>query len=230
MDLNEFFRNYKQSAVISLAGIILPFSLGAAASKLVYDTLMETSEHPFYLFLVFMALSMSVTAVPILARILAERKLIRTSLGQTTLSAATVDDVIAWALLILVVSLIKNPSNSLMALWSFLATIGWSLFLYFAVRPVLIKLVALRSDSDEINQTSLFIVFSIVFVSSFMTNSLGVHSIFGAFLAGLIMPHEHGFAIKITEKIEDLISIVFLPLVTNSPLLVINTSTLRTLD
>lgn len=129
------------------------------------------------------------------------------------MSAAAVDDAVAWCLLVLVVALINNTGQYLMALYVFLATVAFFIFLYFVVRPVFIKYCSLKSDEQVIPQRIVVIVFMIVAASSFFTSAIGVHAIFGGFLAGLIMPHEHGFAIKLTEKIEDLVTVVMLPLV-----------------
>ncbi|KAJ3144163.1 K(+)/H(+) antiporter [Geranomyces variabilis] len=155
---------------------------------------------------------MSITAFPVLARILSELKLLASPVGQVTMAAAAVDDGTAWCLLILVVALINNPSDSVRAVYVFLATLAWGLFLYFAVRPILVKLVHRNAGSDGISSTSMLAIFIVILGSSWFTQAVGVHAIFGGFLAGLICPHDHGFAIKLTEKIEDFVTILLLPL------------------
>ncbi len=129
-----------------------------------------------------------------------------------TLSAAAVDDAVAWCLLVLVVALINNTGNYLMALWVFLTTVAFFLFLWFAVKPLFGRFFGLRAESQPISQFTVVAVFLLVCASAWFTAAIGVHSIFGGFLAGLVMPHNHGFAIKLTEKIEDLVTILFLPL------------------
>lgn len=152
-------------------------------------------------------------AFPVLARILSELKLLQSPVGQITLASAAVDDGVAWCLLILVVALINNPSDSVRAVYVFLVVVAWAIFLYFAVRPILARLVARGAGSDNISHLSVLVTFLVILASSWFTQAAGVHAIFGGFLAGLITPHDHGFAIKLTEKIEDLVTILLLPLV-----------------
>ncbi|KAI9015021.1 Sodium/hydrogen exchanger family-domain-containing protein [Gaertneriomyces semiglobifer] len=211
LDPTTVFKKFRQSAAISLTGIALPFAVGVGVSHLIYENLADQNV-PFTSFFVFLGVAMSITAFPVLARILTETKLIQTSVGQITLASAAVDDGIAWCLLILVVALINNPSNSVQALYVFLVVIAWGLFLWFAIRPILMSLVNRSAGSDSISHLSVLVTFIVILVSSFFTQAAGVHAIFGAFLAGLITPHDHGFAIKLTEKIEDLVTMLLLPL------------------
>ncbi|KAJ3227001.1 K(+)/H(+) antiporter [Clydaea vesicula] len=153
LDFGSMITNGRQATLISVAGIIFPFAFSTLASKVLYDTLMVGTTTPFGTFLFFNGVAMSITAFPVLARILSERKLITTEVGLITISAAAANDVVAWILLLIIVASI-----------------------------------------------------------SFFTQAVGVHAIFGAFLVGLMVPHDFGFAIKIAEKIEDIVSIVLLPL------------------
>ncbi|KAJ3125919.1 K(+)/H(+) antiporter [Nowakowskiella sp. JEL0407] len=216
LDPLELVQNSVQSLTISLAGVIFPFALSILVSKVLYDFVMTADVAgaalpPFTSFMVFTGVAMSITAFPVLARILAERKLLATKVGRVTLTAAAVGDASAWCLLVLVVALISNPSNSIMALYVFLVTLGWGLFLWFAVRPIF-KFLIDRTENETISQFAVVFIFLTVWLSSWFTQIIGVHAIFGAFLVGLCVPHTHGFAIKLTEKVEDLVSIVFLPL------------------
>ena len=155
---------------------------------------------------------MSITSFPVLARILAELNLFSTVTGQYTIAAAVFDDAIAWILLVWVVALINNPTKGINALYVFLIVVAFALFLWFVVKPLFQKVVR-RSKSDSgASQFNVFIILSCMVLSSWFTQAIGVHSIFGAFMIGLIVPHEKGFAIAMTEKVEDLVSILFLPL------------------
>jgi Kef-type K+ transport system membrane component KefB len=125
---------------------------------------------------------MSITAFPVLARIMTEQKLLNTDVGQMTLAAAGTDDAIAWCLLILVVALINNPSQAVNALYVFLIIIAFGAFLWFAVRPIILWLVE-RSDHDSgADQFNVFVVFVIMCLAAFFTGAAGVETIFGAFL------------------------------------------------
>lgn len=131
------------------------------------------------------------------------------------MSAGLLNDCTAWVLLALVVSLL-NASGGLEALYVFLTTVAFSLFLIFIIRPLYYRL-CVYTNSFENGPTHLLMTVTLllVLVSAFITNIIGVHVIFGGFLAGVIVPHENNLPIRITEKIEDIMNIVFLPLVSS---------------
>ncbi|KAJ3019420.1 UNVERIFIED_CONTAM: K(+)/H(+) antiporter [Siphonaria sp. JEL0065] len=218
LDPVELLKTFKKSVSISVAGIALPFVLGCSIANIIYTNYADQSVS-YVSFLLFMGISMSITAFPVLARILTERKLLHTTVGQATISAAAVDDFIAWALLVLVIALINNSKGEsngaatyLTALYVCLCIIGYAIFLWVAIRPILRRLLALSVDREHVHQLLLFFVFLLVLFSSWFTEIIGVQAIFGAFLVGVIMPHEHGFALKLAHQIEDFVTIVFLPL------------------
>ncbi|KNE54137.1 hypothetical protein AMAG_00137 [Allomyces macrogynus ATCC 38327] len=204
--------NLRKSVAISVAGIVVPFGAGVAVSFALYETLMPAdTKVPFSSFFLFLGVAMSITAFPVLARILTETNLLTTRVGMTTISAAAVDDVVAWSMLALVIAII-NASDSLTALYTFLVVLAFAAFMIFAVRPVLVRLIQRSATSSTLNEFLVFITFILIFASAMFTEVVGVHAIFGAFLVGVIIPHESGFAIALTEKVEDLVTIVLLPL------------------
>ncbi|KAI9353589.1 Cation/H+ exchanger [Obelidium mucronatum] len=218
LDPVELIKTFKKSVSISVAGIAIPFALGCAIANLIYVNYADPTVS-YVSFLLFMGISMSITAFPVLARILTERKLLHTPVGQATISAAAVDDFIAWALLVLVIALINNskhgdggPQTYLTALYVCLCIIAYAVFLWMAIRPVLRRLLLASVGQEHLHQLLLFFVFLLVLFSSWFTEIIGVQAIFGAFLVGVIMPHDHGFAVKLASQIEDLVTIVFLPL------------------
>lgn len=147
-----------------------------------------------------------------LCRILTELKLLSTPVGVIVLSAGVGNDVVGWILLALCVTLV-NAGSGITALWVLLTSVGYCLFLAFPVR-IGFMWVLRRSGSLENGPSQSIIALTLLMAltSSFFTGVIGIHAIFGAFMAGLICPHEGGFAIKVTEKIEDLVSALFLPL------------------
>ena len=147
-----------------------------------------------------------------LCRILTELKLLRTSVGIVVLSAGVGNDVVGWVLLALCVAL-TNAGTGLTALWVLLVAVGYTLFLFLAIKPAF-HWVLRRTGSlqNGPSQGVIALTLLLVLVSSFFTSIIGVHAIFGAFMVGLMCPHEGGFAIKVTEKVEDLVSALFLPL------------------
>ena len=138
--------------------------------------------------------------------------MLSTPVGIIVLSAGVGNDVVGWILLALCVALV-NAGSGLTALYVLLTCVAFALFLTFAVRPAFLWILRRENALTEgPSQGIIVLTLMIALGSSFFTGVIGVHAIFGAFMAGLICPHEGGFAIKVTEKIEDLISALFLPL------------------
>jgi len=158
---------------------------------------------------------MAVTAFPVLARILTETKLLSTRIGNLTLSAAACDDVVSWCVLALVVS-IARAKSPLGALWTFLLLIGFILIMFIGARTLLSR-IAINRQSSGNSHTGLRIqvvtgLLILVFFCSWITEIIGVHAIFGSFILGVVTPRKGRFAECLTERIEDLVVIVLLPL------------------
>ena len=143
---------------------------------------------------------------------MSELKLLSTDVGVIVLSAGVGNDVCGWILLALTIALV-NSGTGITALWVLMACLAWTLFLVYLVRPAFIWLLQ-RSGSIRNGPTQAIVALTLLLAltSAFFTGIIGVHPIFGAFLVGLICPHDGGFAIKLTEKIEDLVSTLFLPI------------------
>ncbi|KAK0641235.1 Sodium/hydrogen exchanger family-domain-containing protein [Cercophora newfieldiana] len=213
VDVRMFTSNWKAAVSVGLAGMILPFGLGFAIAWGIYKQFPPDSDDiSFGVFGLFIGTALAITAFPVLCRILTELNLLRSNVGVTVLAAGIGNDVTGWVLLALCVALVNNASG-LAALWALLCCIGWTLLLIFAIRPPFMWILR-RTGSLQNGPTQGMVALTLLMVlaSSFFTGIIGVHPIFGAFLVGLICPHDGGFAIKMTEKIEDLISVLFLPL------------------
>ncbi|KAJ7170478.1 Sodium/hydrogen exchanger family-domain-containing protein [Mycena crocata] len=204
-------RNARLSATVALAGMVLPFGFGAALAVPLYHQFIDESVK-FTHFMLFTGVAYSITAFPVLCRILTELKLLDTTVGIVVLSAGVGNDIIGWTLLALSVALV-NAGSGLTALWILMVCVGWTLLLLFPVKYAL-RWLALKTGSIENGPTMFFMTCTIllVFGSAFFTDVIGVHAIFGAFVAGIIVPREGGLAIALTEKLEDMVSIIFLPL------------------
>ncbi|KZS91521.1 hypothetical protein SISNIDRAFT_456745 [Sistotremastrum niveocremeum HHB9708] len=214
IDIQSIRKNARQSITISLGGILLPFGIGAGMSKAIYEKFVVpvTPGTSFGHFMLFTCVAYSITAFPVLCRILTELKLLDTTVGICVLSAGVGNDIVGWTLLALSVALV-NAGSGLTALYILLCCIGWTIFLLFPVKKLL-YILARRTGSIESGPTMFFMTVSmlVVFGSAFFTDAIGVHAIFGGFLAGLIIPRENGLAIALTEKLEDMVTIIFLPL------------------
>ncbi|CAG8748890.1 19086_t:CDS:2 [Gigaspora margarita] len=177
--------NAKTALTISAAGICLPFVLGVGVSYGLYQTFNNDSGVPFYSFMLFICVAMSITAFPVLARILSELKLLRTPVGITALTSAVGDDIAAWVLLALVVSII-NATSSLTALYTFLLCAAWTLFVGFAIRPILailivrtgslVELIVLNIgfDARVINDRVFAIMVTVALIITFTTTPLAM--------------------------------------------------------
>ncbi|KAK0461621.1 Sodium/hydrogen exchanger family-domain-containing protein [Desarmillaria tabescens] len=198
IDTRLIKRNIKASFSVSVAGLLLPLGLGAALGVGVYREFIRPSVN-FGYFVLFTAVAVGITAFPVLCRILTELKLLDTPVGVVTLSAGIA---------------LVNASSGLTALWVLLTSVGYVIFLMFPVKWAYVWLCRRTGSLDQGSPTALTMTVTllIVFISAFFTDIIGVHAIFGGFLAGLIIPHENGFAISLVEKIEDLVIILFLPL------------------
>ncbi|KAL5313755.1 hypothetical protein ACEPPN_018176 [Leptodophora sp. 'Broadleaf-Isolate-01'] len=215
VNMRMFITNWRVALSVGLAGMALPFGLGCGIAYGLYHQFRTDEgivEISFGVYMLFIGTALSITAFPVLCRILTELKLLGTAVGVTVLAAGVGNDVVGWILLALCVALVNNGSG-IAALYVLLAAIGWIFFLVFAIRPVFMYFLR-RSGSLQNGPTQgmMAVTILLVLTSSWFTQIIGVHAIFGAFLVGLICPHDGGFAIKLTEKIEDLVSVLFLPL------------------
>ncbi|KAK2757581.1 K(+)/H(+) antiporter [Arachnomyces sp. PD_36] len=214
-DLRFLVSNWKVAVSVSAAGMILPFGLGCGIAYGLYNAFRDDPDLApisFGTYVLFIGVAMAITAFPVLCRILTELKLLSTNVGVIVLSAGVGNDVVGWILLALCVALV-NAGSGLTALWVLLTCVGYSIFLFVAVKPVFLwYLNRTGSLQDGPNQSVVTLTLLLAFASAFFTQIIGVHAIFGGFMVGLICPHEGGFAIKLTEKIEDLVGSLFLPL------------------
>ncbi|KAM0430905.1 hypothetical protein ACHAPT_005539 [Fusarium lateritium] len=215
INLTYLLRNWRTAVGVATLDMAIPFGCGVA---LAYGLYHEFGDDPelapisFGVFALFIGVAIAITAFPVLCRILTALKLLNTNVGVIVLTSGIINDVVGWVLLALCVTLV-NSGAGVTAVYILLVTIGYSLFLAYAVRPCFMWVLR-KTHSLENGPTEAVVALTIlmVFASAFFTSVIGVHSIFGAFMVGLMCPHEGGFAIKLTEKIEDLISTLFVPL------------------
>lgn len=163
-------------------------------------------------YLVFMGVAMSITALPVLGRILAERKLLTTDVGQMAMSAAAVNDVVAWILLALAVALSNTSSNPIIVLYILLSGVLFVVVMFTIVRPFMAWITRQVVDNEPVPEWIVTLTLVMVLACAFTTDAIGIHEIFGAFVFGVIIPKNGPFASIIIEKIEDMVTIVLLPL------------------
>ena len=193
---------------ISHASIVVPFVLGAVTALVVYPRF-GLPEVPFDTFALFLGVSLSVTAFPVLARILSDQGLTRTELGVIAISCAAVDDVTAWCLLALLVSVAK--ANGGEAGRTLLLTAGYVTLMLAVVRPLVQRLVAKQELRKKVSADATALVLVGLLLSSLASEYAGIHALFGAFLLGAIIPHGSLLAQSLLAKLEDWVVMLLLP-------------------
>jgi len=210
LDLNlDPLRHRARAAVAtSHASIVAPFVLGSLLAVYLYPRI-STDAVPFTSFALFMGVAMSITAFPVLARILTDRGMSRSELGVIALTCAAADDVTAWCLLAFVVGVVQSQVGS--ALLVAVYTLGFIAIMFFAVRPAVAGLVRRRGGGASPGQGTVALVLVGLLLSALATERIGVHAVFGAFLFGAIVPRESGLPGVLTGRLEDLVTILLLP-------------------
>lgn len=198
------------AAAISGASIVTPFALGAGLGVLLHRTF-AGENIPLGLFAIFMGTAMSVTAFPVLARILIERDLLRSKVGVMTLTCAAVGDLVAWCLLSTVVALGRTHEISA-GILTFARALLFVAVMAIIVRPLLTRLQALHESRATLSQNLLAVVLLLLVGSAATAQAIGLHAIFGAFLLGAAMPKNGRFARELADKLEDFAVVFLLPI------------------
>ncbi|KAM4125028.1 hypothetical protein ACB094_01G277100 [Castanea mollissima] len=228
LDPKSLRRTGKKALGIALAGISLPFALGIGSSYVLKETISRGVNRNA--FLVFMGVALSITAFPVLARILAELKLLTTDVGKMAMSAAAVNDVVAWILLALAIALSGTGKSSLVSLWIFLSGCVFVVCAILIVPPIF-KWIAQRCHEGEpVKENYICATLAVVLAAGLVTDAIGIHAMFGAFVIGVLIPKDGPFADTLVEKVEDLVSGLFLPLYFVSSGLKTNVATIQGLQ
>jgi Kef-type K+ transport system membrane component KefB len=199
------------AVMTSHVSIVAPYLLGAALALYLYPQLSD-ERVGFAEFGLFMGAAMSVTAFPVLARILHERRLNKTELGTVAIACAAVDDVTAWCLLAYIVAFVRSAHEATPMWITICGLTLYILFMIFVARPLLAKLVRPARKGRAIGEDMTALVLVLLLLSAMATEWLGVHLLFGAFLFGVVMPKEGRFVAHLTERIESITLVLFLPI------------------
>ena len=207
LDLSRVTRNARTAVVVSYAGIAAPMLLGIALSWLIFQEFAPDGVR-FLLFALFLGTAMSITAFPVLARILAERRLTGTVVGATAIACAAIDDVTAWCILSLVVAVAKASGLSGAAMTVAMVA-AFAALMLLLIRPQVGRTGAGRRSSGE-GAFVAALVFA--FASAFVTEIIGVHAIFGAFLAGVVVSANASLRSIVEDRVQALASAMLVPL------------------
>ena len=211
MELNLRHLREKATAavMISHASIILPFLLGTALALFLYNDL-APPETSFNAFALFIGVAMSITAFPVLARILEDRGLSQTDLGSIALTCAAVDDATAWCILALVIALVKATGVGISAI-TIVLTLVFVVLMLLVVRPRFAQVLK-GPDLRQHWRRLIPIILAFLLACALITETIGVHALFGAFIAGVVMPDSTEFRIYLKDKLEAFGSYALLPL------------------
>jgi Kef-type K+ transport system membrane component KefB len=210
LDIDEVKKRFKETILISHAGTIFPFVCGMGMAYFTYPYYAAHTT-PFVSYALFIGISMSITAFPVLARIIQEKGLTKSHLGTLSLASAANGDVTAWCLLAVVIAIAQTGTFA-GAIYTILFTAAFLLFMFFVLKPFLNIIGNIYHNKEVMNKTIVAFMLFILIVSAYITEILGIHALFGAFMAGVIMPSHVQFRKILTEKVEDVALAVFLPL------------------
>jgi Kef-type K+ transport system membrane component KefB len=208
LDPQMVARQGRSAVAISHASIVVPFLLGTMLALVIYPR-ESVAGIPFTGFSLFMGLSMSVTAFPVLSRMLNDMGLSKTPLGVTALTSAAVDDVTAWCLLAVVVGIVEARGSH--GLITIVMSITYIAFMILLVRPPILHLTTRQENAGTLTQTMLAVVFVLLLTSAFTTEWIGIHAMFGAFALGALIPSDSKLARQVTERLEDVLLVLLLP-------------------
>jgi Kef-type K+ transport system membrane component KefB len=208
LDLRLIKKSGHATLAISHASIVVPFISGVLLSLFLFEYAAPEGV-AFTSFALFLGVSMSVTAFPVLARILSDQNLQKTPLGMIALTCAAVDDVTAWCLLAFVVSFVQ--ATLIGAVQTIFLTAIFILFMIFVAKPIIQIFLPLVEGFQRVTQAGLTLIFVGVLLAAFITEWIGIHAIFGAFMLGAIIPHDSHIAEDLTDRLRDLVQVLFLP-------------------
>ena len=210
LDLGAIRGKAQNAVVISHASIVFPFALGLSLAYFLYQSFAPAGVE-FLSFGLFMGIAMSITAFPVLARIVRERNMHKTPLGTLVITCAAADDITAWCLLAAVIALVKAGSL-VSALYIMALALGYVLLMLRVVRPVLARLAQHPTANGRPKKSSIAAFFLTLILSAYTAEVIGIHALFGAFLAGAIMPADAKLRESVSGKIHDVAVVLLLPL------------------
>jgi Kef-type K+ transport system membrane component KefB len=210
LDLKVLKNKANEAVVISHASIVIPFALGIGLAYYVYDQFAPVGVK-FLSFALFMGIALSITAFPVLARIVQERGIHKTKLGSIVITCAAADDITAWCILAVVIAIVK-AGTFVSSLYIIMLAVLYVLAMIYIVKPFLKRIGDLYGSKDSIVKPVVAIFFLVLIISSYATEVIGIHALFGAFMAGAIMPDVPKLRTIFIEKVEDVALILLLPL------------------
>lgn len=210
LDLKVLKNKAHDAVLISHASIIIPFALGMVLAYYIFSSFAPEGVE-FISFALFLGISMSITAFPVLARIVQERGIHKTRLGTIVITCAAADDITAWCMLAAVIAIVKAGSFT-SSLYIMALAVIYVIVMLKLVKPFLGRIGKIQGTNKNISKATVAIFLLTLILSAYCTEVIGIHALFGAFMAGAIMPDNVRFRTLFIEKVEDVAVILFLPL------------------
>jgi Kef-type K+ transport system membrane component KefB len=210
LDIRVLRTQAKAAILVTKIGIFIPLLMGMALALFLYTDYAQNGA-TFAGFALFLGISLTITAFPVLSRIIQERGLYKSPLGSMAITSAAAVDISAWCLLAAVVAMIKAGSF-VEAIVPVVTGIAYVVFMLTFVKPLMKKLGSVYASKEIFNKKVVGLIFIVLLGSAYLAEIIGIHALFGAFLAGVIMPHNLTFKKIITDKIEDVSLVLLLPL------------------
>jgi Kef-type K+ transport system membrane component KefB/nucleotide-binding universal stress UspA family protein len=210
LDWVSLQKSARDAVLISYTGLVFPFVLGIILSYYLFGRL-TPEKTSFTAFALFMGTTMCITAFPVLARIVQERQLTRSPVGKIAITAAAIGDAAAWCILAIVIAFVRAGALT-PAFITISLTILYVVLMLFVVRPFIQRIGAVYTSRENISKPIVALVFLLTLSSAFISEVIGIHALFGAFMAGVIMPNNLNFKQVITEKVQDLALVLLMPL------------------
>ena len=208
LDPRKMREQASRTVAIAHAGMIVPFLLGATLALVLYPVF-ASRDVPFTGFSLFLGVSMSVTAFPVLARILTDRSMHTSALGTLALACAAVGDLTAWCVLAVVVGIVR--SESVGAAWMLLQAVAFVLVIVLVARPIMSRVAQRTEESGALTAGTIAFVLLAMLAAAAATDAIGIHPLIGAFALGVVVPHESRLATSLVHKLQDVVVILFLP-------------------
>ena len=210
LDLSALKNKMGTTFVISQASIVIPYFMGMWLAYYLYEEF-AAGQTDFISFALFIGISMSITAFPVLARIVQEKGLTKSHLGTISIASAAFNDVTAWCVLAAVIAISKTGSLD-SSLFNIGLAVAYILVMMFLVKPFLKRIGEIYKNSEVVNKSVFAFFLLVLIISAYITQLIGIHALFGAFLAGVIMPPLPSFRKLIVDKVEDVSLTLLLPL------------------
>jgi Kef-type K+ transport system membrane component KefB len=210
LDSRSFRKSASSAFLISVSSIVIPFVSGFILAFFLYPDF-STHHTRFISFASFLGATLSITAFPILARIVQERKYAGHPVGHLAISSAAIGDVIAWCMLAVVITIVKS-SGIISSLLTIAFSVTYILLMIYVVKPFMVRLGKVYASREAMSKPIVALVFLLILLSTLFTDAIGINPLFGAFMAGVVMPENMSFKKLFTEKIEDVSLVILLPL------------------